>query len=284
MPPPRVGAVLAYDGEDSIYVFGGERSGIAYSDLYRYDESANAWEYVDVLSLSAEASYPEARSHAAGVSYGKHLFVFGGRTVKGSGSVTSALSDLWRFDMETQEWHSLDSLATVASPKLQDTFLSGVYGHTAVRVGTKVYFFGGYCPSLGRTINDVMVLDLETYDLHHMDDLLPPGTIAANPQRRMFHTAVPHPTEPLLYVSSGYDEFSNEFIDVWVLNTAELKWSVLTDKRAKAIGANGGLYMAASVSCDGAFMVTYGGQGFGSLYSVFQGLPLYDAPPAPGTL
>jgi len=281
-PPPRVGAVLASDGDSSIYVYGGERSGIAYSDLFRYEETSNSWEYVDPLSLGVnDKRSPAPRSYAAGVSYNKQLFVFGGRSISKSGSQLGALSDVWRFDMDTHEWHGLDDMSTVVSSSLMEKFLSGVYGHSAVRVGTKMIIHGGYSAKLGRTMEETMIFDLETYDMFDMRDLVDPTAILARPQRRMHHTTVAHPTEPFVYLFGGYDEFSNEFVDLWQLDLTTYKWSQLTDERVSSMNTRGGLYQHASVSSDG-FLMSYGGQGYGNLYGIFQGIPLYSAPPQVG--
>jgi hypothetical protein len=125
-PSPRYAhsAVLA---GDVMYVFGGQRSLYAFSEVHAFHLVSRTWTFVSPATGVA----PSPRyDHAAAVVDGK-MVVYGGRS-----SSTKFLSDMWSLDLVTYEWTLLAN-ATAAGAR---------FGHSMVSppLSTSVYVFGGY--------------------------------------------------------------------------------------------------------------------------------------------
>lgn len=99
-PAPRYGAMAAvFDGE--LYVFGGYDGSRDRSDLWRYSPVAREWSLIGV----EEGGYgPSARYSGAVASNSDSLVLFGGRSRK---FPRNNFSDLWRFDIQTRQWHMI---------------------------------------------------------------------------------------------------------------------------------------------------------------------------------
>ena len=119
-PTPRYGHSASVVG-DKMYVFGGERSGTVFKDLFAYDFATATWEYVQA-SNSPSPRY----DHAAAVS-GSTLIVSGGR------SNDKILSDAWALDLNTMTWSALVEMDVGAR-----------FGHSIAVDGAKQFVFGGF--------------------------------------------------------------------------------------------------------------------------------------------
>ena len=102
-PSGRRDHVVAAVGE-TLYLFGGRRSGTTLADLWRLDLAAAKW-----TRLEPPGSAPPARfGHNLVAEPGGSLLMFGGQS--GSGF----LNDLWRYDPAANMWSQLD---TPAAPR-----------------------------------------------------------------------------------------------------------------------------------------------------------------------
>ncbi|KAK3247765.1 hypothetical protein CYMTET_42744 [Cymbomonas tetramitiformis] len=113
---------------NTMYVYGGQRSLYAFDDVYAFDFESSTW----TLVSTAEGETPAARfDHAAAVSDKGIMVISGGRT---AGS--QLLEDMWALNLETNTWTMLQESMSVG----------GVFGHAmAVPTGTtRAYLFGGY--------------------------------------------------------------------------------------------------------------------------------------------
>jgi len=125
-PPPRYAhSAVVYGGK--MVVFGGERSGYAFNDLWSYDFAEGAWSHVTPKS----GHIPAPRyDHTAVVTSAGKMVVYGGR------NSMRLLADMWALDLSTLEWTLLtDSAAPGAR-----------FGHTAALAGADgdLFVFGGY--------------------------------------------------------------------------------------------------------------------------------------------
>ena len=126
-PSARVSAVgalvpssLAHS--DSYYLFGGERNGYAFNDLWRYDFTSETFTFVSVSNASPPGRY----DHAAIATSDGRLVIIGGRDASGT-----ALKDIWAFDPLAKSWSKVGDIVSPA------------FGLAAAAVGNDVYVLGG---------------------------------------------------------------------------------------------------------------------------------------------
>src|SRR5712692_9426928 len=124
-----------------LYVIGGGNSGVALSDLQRYDPVLNAW--------TTLAPMPTARAGAAAAVIDDGIFVIGGRqSTGGPCSGGPYLQTVEKYDIDTDTWSPAAQLPTPRSDL------------AAVARGGKIFVFGG-CSSTGVT-NEVDMYDPQT--------------------------------------------------------------------------------------------------------------------------
>jgi hypothetical protein len=125
-PPPRY-AHSAVVHEGRMVVFGGERSGYAFNDVWSFEFASGVWEHVTPKS----GHIPAPRyDHTAVVTAAGAMVVFGGR------NSMRLLGDMWALDLATLEWRLLTENA-LPGPR---------FGHTAALAGPHgdLFVFGGY--------------------------------------------------------------------------------------------------------------------------------------------
>ena len=141
----------------SIYMFGGEDSGVKFNDLWKYDLDTQNWELV--LGFG---SIPEARSRHACDSEGDIIIVWGGRGEFGE------LNDLHKYNSLAKVWTKIEK-ANEESP----TSRSGA----CIAVSLPFLFvFGGYSSS--GYLNDLWLFEagVNTYTkLETIDSIEPSG-------------------------------------------------------------------------------------------------------------
>src|SRR5712692_4872197 len=144
-PAPLPARAEAAYGETThggfLYVIGGGNSGVALSDLQRYDPVLDAW--------TTLASMNTARAGAAAAVIDDGIYVIGGRqSTGGPCSGGPYLTTVEKYDVDTNTWSTVAQLPT---PR---------YDLAAVAHGGKIYVFGG-CNSTGVT-GEVDMYDPQT--------------------------------------------------------------------------------------------------------------------------
>ena len=124
-----------------LYVIGGGNSGVALSDLQRYDPVLDVWTTLAPMTV--------ARAGAAAAVIDDGIFVIGGRqSTSGPCSGGPYLTTVEKYDVDTNTW-------TAVAP-----LLNGRSDLAAVAHGGKIYVFGG-CNATGVT-NEVDIYDPQT--------------------------------------------------------------------------------------------------------------------------
>ena len=98
-PGARQGHSFTADGSGNLLVFGGERSGYEYGDVWRFAPSTRTWTFLPAVGAG---SPPSGRHDHTAVVHGGSLYVYGGRGAGGD-----ALADFLKFNLNTQEWTKL---------------------------------------------------------------------------------------------------------------------------------------------------------------------------------
>ena len=96
------------------------------TSLLEYDMHESTWK------LLGTADTPHRKAHAAAVSPGGDMYVFGGM------KLNDPVNNLLVYHSQTGEWTEIQPLNTPPSPR---------YGHTMVFYENALYVFGGYCHS-----------------------------------------------------------------------------------------------------------------------------------------
>jgi len=124
-----------------LYVIGGGNSGVALSDLQRYDPVMDMWTTLMPMNT--------ARAGAAAAVIDDGIFVIGGRqSTGGPCSGGPYLTTVEKYDIDTDTWSPVAQLPSARSDL------------AAVAHGGKIYVFGG-CSSTGVT-NEVDMYDPQT--------------------------------------------------------------------------------------------------------------------------
>ncbi len=137
-PSARSYHAMAYDGQNSVILFGGgqQTSRGYYSDLYEFNINANRWVRVyDSETASTDRThYPQARIyHSLNQIAQSRIILFGGYDGKRN------LGDTWLFTTNNKRWQKLDSdenlsrnLHAVTSPKNGKLLMTGGYNNNAL--------------------------------------------------------------------------------------------------------------------------------------------------------
>lgn len=137
---PRYGHTIT-QAPNAMYLFGGERSGYEYPDLWTSEPTL--WS-----SIFPEGSAsPPGRHYHSAVWYEGSLYVYGGRRYD------EVLGDLWKYSEASNTW------AQIYVPQ----GLPGRFAHTASVIGGKMYVFGGYSKA-NRTEDGAISNDLISFE------------------------------------------------------------------------------------------------------------------------
>jgi hypothetical protein len=138
-PSARMGAAgVVY--EDSLWVFGGERSSYFFTDLYEYEFGKDDWDFVAYRTAGPTGRYGAAM--AAGMG---EVFVYGGRG-------DEVFGDMWSYNIEDNSWSEV-----AVSPGLH-----GRFGAGAAVIDSTLFVFGGYVGNTSSLSNELWAMDLET--------------------------------------------------------------------------------------------------------------------------
>ena len=151
-PGARNSGVTWVDANNNLWLFGG--TGLAASgssgllnDLWKFDITTNQWVWVSgnnsinnpgvygTQGTPAAANIPGSRSNSAAfVGAGNTLWLYGGNGIPGT-MIVGNLSDLWKYDIVTNQWTFMKGTTVVNSV--------GVYGTKSAATAT-VYPGGRY--------------------------------------------------------------------------------------------------------------------------------------------
>ncbi|KAF3617845.1 putative acyl-CoA-binding domain-containing protein 5-like isoform X3 [Capsicum annuum] len=194
-----------------VYVFGGCRGGLHFSDVLVLNLEAMAW---SILVTTGKGPGPRD-SHSA-VLVGHRMVVFGG--TNGSRKV----NDIHVLDVRGQEWTQLECQGSPPSPR---------ESHTATLVGgDKLVIFGGSGEGEANYLNDLHVLDLKTMRWSS------PEVRGELPVPRDSHSAVAIGNRLYIYGGDCGDRYQG---DIDVLDMDTLMWSKL-DVLGPSPGARAG--------------------------------------------
>ncbi|XP_033100788.1 uncharacterized protein LOC117104195 [Anneissia japonica] len=148
---------------------------------------------------------PCMRSKHAACVANNFIYVFGGRDAH------SSRKDLWRYNITTNVWTSLECFGT-APPLLQN--------HTMVHYNDKIYIFGG---ELGFGTSDET--PLWSYDLLHMSwEKEVGGTEVMKPLGRRGHTATL--ANGVMYIYGGYLDLKGSSSELWLYDFKSESWHI----------------------------------------------------------
>eukprot|EP01117_Protostelium_nocturnum_P005813 TRINITY_DN2099_c0_g1_i1.p1 TRINITY_DN2099_c0_g1~~TRINITY_DN2099_c0_g1_i1.p1 ORF type:complete len:314 (-),score=112.87 TRINITY_DN2099_c0_g1_i1:82-1023(-) len=181
-----------------IYIFGGQKYGETYNDLFQIDT-----ENFNVKKLEVKGNVPSPRWKVSMTTVGDQLFVFGGETVGGNRS-----NELHIFDLNSQSW---------SRGKESGVTTSARSGHTATLIGDKFVIYGGEGGHESSPPSALMVLDLPSMEWSVPDQ---GGTI---PEVRTAHSAITFNGKLVVY--GGMGTGTHQALDeVWVCDFAGKRW------------------------------------------------------------
>ncbi|CAN4110948.1 unnamed protein product [Withania somnifera] len=194
-----------------VYVFGGCRGGLHFSDVLVLNLEAMAW---SILVTTGKGPGPRD-SHSA-VLVGHKMVVFGG--TNGARKV----SDIHVLDLRSQEWTQLECQGNPPSPR---------ESHTSTLVGgDKLVIFGGSGEGEANYLNDLHVLDIKTMRWST------PEVRGEMPVPRDSHSAVAIGNRLYIYGGDCGDRYQSD-IDMFDMDA--LVWSKL-DVLGPSPGARAG--------------------------------------------
>jgi len=243
-PARRSHSALAHAG--GMWVFGGERSGYEYSDVWRFDLASETWSF---HSPSVNVHVALARRQHSAVVHGDAMYVYGGR----SGSTAKA--DFWKFDFAASTWTAMPTHSAMPAR----------FGHVAAVAEGKMYVFGGYVLAEDAALSSDATVWQYDFASTTWSTLIPRvDTTADVPGSPLFPQAMPTArlaaagaatgSSTGLYVVGGASTSMETESTFWKLDVATKKWSLL--ETSELVGR----YDAAStLSTDGRRLVMYGG-------------------------
>lgn len=185
--------------EGKLYTFGGYLPGswVPTSSAYVYDVGAGKW--------SSLPATPRSITHSTTAIDGRSLVLAGGYTANGSGQ-TFAINNVWRFDVDSQQWSNLPSLP-------QPRGSGGM-----VKVGRTLHFLGGV------DANRVEKSDHWTLNLDNVAAGWQPATAFPYPRT---HFATLNIGNSIYTVGGlvGIDDKSTQLSGVYRFDTISNTWS-----------------------------------------------------------
>jgi hypothetical protein len=234
---------------NSIYLFGGERTGYMYSDLWRLDCDTDTWEFLPVNGYGPAGRY----SHAAAAVNDTTLCIISGR-----GFAMTALDDVWCINVveEPLVWQKFPS----------DAGFKGRQGHSAVSNGTTILVFGGFVTEDAALTAETWLIETASGTMQNLGPLTAAFTAPSNSnptQGIIMPQAIPEPrmdhascfAHGKLWVIGGSTGALATYpaSDVWALNLEERTWQLVYENKGRP-------YFNGAVVCeDDAGWLVHGG-------------------------
>ncbi|XP_024530809.1 uncharacterized protein LOC9632192 [Selaginella moellendorffii] len=195
-PPERWGHSACFS-QGMLYVFGGCRGGLHFSDVMSLDLTTMSWS-----SFACTGQQPGTRDSHSAVLHGRKMVIFGG--TNGSNKI----NDVHILDLDTHVW-SCPTVEGQAPPPRES--------HSATLVdGNRVVIFGGTGEGDGNYLNDIHILELDRMRW------VSPAVNGELPVCRDSHTAVAVKDQLVVYGGDCGDRYLSE-VDVFNLKT--FTWS-----------------------------------------------------------
>jgi N-acetylneuraminic acid mutarotase len=102
LPKTRDEHTAVLHGETMV-IFGGFSYGDRTNELFRFHFESNQWERL----VSPSENQPCRRAGASSVSFGDHMYLFGGKDDE-----STTLNDLWKLNLTTFEWTQISTKQT----------------------------------------------------------------------------------------------------------------------------------------------------------------------------
>lgn len=229
-PTARQGHTMTNLG-GAVYMFGGERTGYSYSDLWRYDCATDEWAPMTAANRGPEGRY----AHAAVAVNGTSLCIIGGR-----GLHAQALGDTWCMNVTANPplWRRLDQ----APGTQRYSGFKGRQGHSAVAYNSTIVVFGGYVTEDAALTAETWLIDTAAGTMQNLGPLTQAFTAPGDsnptqgiimpqavPEARMDHAACL--AHGKLWVIGGSTGALATYPagDVWVLDLAERTWALVSE-------------------------------------------------------
>ncbi len=266
-PPGFYEACEWTDLNGNFWLFGGLPTGFtSYGDLWKFDPVANEWTWMKgngiagnpgnfgVQGVSSPTNQPPAREHGAitWTDLSNNLWMYGGNSVLGD------LSDLWKYDITTNEWTWMKGPSTSYDP--------GTYGTQGVPSPLNkpssreeaasswtdnngdLWFFGGWIGS--GAVNDLWRYNIAANEWTWMKGsatISQPGVYGtlrvedpANvPGSRCAYTHWKDNTGNF-WMFGGEDFTANDFNDMWKFNPLTNNWAWMNGSSAQGAVASYG--------------------------------------------
>lgn len=267
-PTPRTRSAVTLDRErNRMIVHGGRfRDGLSgrydmLNDMWALDLGTDTWR-----QLSTEGG-PTARVNHAMVVAGDVLVLYGGNTSP-DGTAYRSQTDLWTFDMVTEEWNRLEARAEPGARQF--------HAMTVSSAGDKawVYAGGGDGAFFGEFFEDLWELDLGTYEW----TLLHEGGRDA-PTLRIWPNMELHEPSNRLVMWGGHDDsqLAAPTNELWAYDLADNTWERLqagdefnrvanafcdypADFTTVDVSAPERRYASAAAMTDSGELITFGGK------------------------
>ncbi|CAE7420503.1 ESP [Symbiodinium natans] len=134
-PQQRLGAGMAYDGSDTIYLHGGLQLWGASHDLYSYTISTSTWTN---MTDSVSGGGPQQKVWHSFVYANGNIYSFAGASPYGTGTSNSWPSqDLWQFNIGSSTWSQISG--TMPGYRLQQGMV-----HANSQGNDYLVLFGGF--------------------------------------------------------------------------------------------------------------------------------------------
>jgi len=198
-------------GSSQGFLFGGCLDKGPTAELWQLNLSSLSWDLLD-NKLEKKGRSPLPRwKHSMCMHENRLLVVFGGFH-----SFSTRLGDTWTFDTIGLGWEEIKSGGSSIENPCKP---SPRAGHSATKVGNKMWVIGGYGgESFARKDwNDVHVFDLETLQWER-----PPLLKGFAPEPRTGHSAVG--ADDKIVIFGGWNA-TEQFSDMFILETSLMSWT-----------------------------------------------------------